>query len=259
MGILNLTPDSFHDGNKYNTLDRALNRVNDMLEEGANIIDMGAMSSRPGASIINTETEQTRLLPVLREVRKQFPDCILSVDTIYASTARVALDLGCSIINDISAGYYDERMLSTVAEYNAPYVAMHMRGTPENMGTVTDYKDLVPEIMDYFIERIFKATELGIKDIVLDPGFGFSKTVEQNFELLNRLEEFQILDSPVLVGISRKSMIWRTLSTDPAGALNGTTALHAAALLNGADILRVHDVRQAKEVCLLFKKLRASS
>jgi len=256
MGILNLTPDSFYDESRFTSTQKAIKQAVNMIEAGATFIDIGGMSSRPGAELISSKQELERILPTVRAIKKEIPSALISIDTIYANTANICLDAGVDMINDISAGKHDENMLATVAKYRVPYVAMHMKGTPQTMKQLTDYDDLLLEMVDYFIERSLACQKAGIIDIILDPGFGFAKTIEQNFELLKRFHEFSFLDFPQLVGVSRKSMIWKALSISANEALNGTTALNMIALQNGANILRVHDVKEAVECVKLFKKLK---
>ncbi|MUH34868.1 dihydropteroate synthase [Zobellia amurskyensis] len=255
MGILNCTPDSFYDGGKYINDHSILTQTEKMLKDGATFIDVGGYSSRPGAQHVTEEEEIKRMLPLTELLMKQFPEIILSIDTFRSKVASVCLDAGAAIINDISAGKLDDAMLTTVAKYHAPYIMMHMKGTPQTMQQQTDYDNLLVDIIKYFSERIAAAKALGIVDIIIDPGFGFAKTVEQNYEVLKKLRLFQNLDHPLLVGISRKSMIYKVLKTDAKSALNGTTALNMAALMNGANILRVHDVKEAYECVKLAEEL----
>jgi len=256
MGILNLTPDSFYDGGAYKDIDGVIKQTAKMLDEGATFIDVGAYSSRPGALDISIAEEEKRLIPVIKELVKTFPNIILSIDTFRASVAKKAIENGVAIINDISAGVLDDQMLKTVGELAVPYIMMHMRGTPQTMKTLTSYNDVTKEVVHYFSERIALSRKHNINDLIIDPGFGFAKTVEQNFELLSNLKVLQMLDIPVLAGVSRKSMIYKTLNTTPENALNGTTALHMVALSNGSKILRVHDVKEAVECIKLFTKLK---
>jgi dihydropteroate synthase len=248
MGILNITPDSFYDGGKFFSPDNALERVSAMVKDGADIIDVGAWSSRPGSKLISQDEELNRLLPVLDEIRLTHPDIILSVDTFRSEVARrVVNEFNVNIINDISAGGMDTKMFETIAELQVPYVMMHMKGTPETMQVEPFYENLFREIVKYFSERVDKLRLLGVNDIILDPGFGFGKTVEHNFELLARLDELKVFELPVLAGLSRKSMIYKTLETTQEHSLEGTVAANIIALKNGANILRVHDVKAAKE------------
>ncbi len=255
MGILNVTPDSFYDGNKFKDDRAILAHVEKMLTEGADFIDVGGYSTRPGAEEISIDEELKRTIPAVKLIAKNFPESLISVDTFRSSVAKEAVDAGAIMVNDISGGALDEKMFSTVASLNVPYVLMHIRGTPQTMTKETNYDNLIKDIIDYFHFKVFQLQNLGVKDIIIDPGFGFAKTAEQNFELLNKLDYFQILGRPILAGLSRKSMIWRTLNSDPEGALNGTTALNSIALMRGASILRVHDVREAKETVLLMQKI----
>ncbi|WP_207424085.1 dihydropteroate synthase [Desertivirga brevis] len=256
MGILNITPDSFYSGSRFTSIDTAVRRTEKMLEDGADIIDIGGYSSRPGATDISAEDEKSRLIPVIREISKRFPSAILSIDTFRAEVARAAINEGGHIINDISGGELDSEMFRTISELETPYVLMHMRGTPQDMKQHTNYEDIVREILQYFMIKATKLKEMGVKDIILDPGFGFAKTIEQNFRLVNNFEHFSILGIPVLAGISRKSMIWKTLGIKSDEALNGTTVLNTIALQKGADIVRVHDVKEAIEAAKLIEALK---
>ena len=256
MGILNVTPDSFYDGGKHKDEKSVLLATEHMLKEGATFIDVGAYSSRPNADFVSIEEELKRLLPIIEQLVKTFPDILISVDTFRSQVAKKAIETGASLINDISAGHLDENMLQIVSELKVPYIMMHMRGNPQSMQQRTDYNDLMNDIIFYFSEQIKKARSLGINDLILDPGFGFAKTKNQNFELLNQLELFRILDIPILVGVSRKSMIYKTLDVTAQHALNGTTALHMVALQKDAKILRVHDVKEAVECIKLDNALK---
>ncbi|PZX16386.1 dihydropteroate synthase [Breznakibacter xylanolyticus] len=256
MGIVNITPDSFHAPSRVNQQHDIVERVREMLHQGADIIDVGAYSSRPGADDITVEEEIARLDTALSVIRENFPDCIISIDTFRSAVATYAIDrYGVNIINDISGGMADEAMISAIAHQNVAYVLMHMQGSPQTMQQHTTYVDLMNDIMLFFARQLEKLTYAGIGDIIIDPGFGFSKNTEQNFELLNRLDEFCRLGYPVLAGLSRKSMIWKTLDITPADALNGTTALNSVALLKGAKILRVHDVAEARQCITLMQQL----
>ena len=257
MGILNVTPDSFFDGGKYKDEASVLNQVDKMLNEGATFIDVGAYSSRPGAKEVGEDTELKRITPIVSLIINKFPDVILSIDTFRNNVAKACIENGAAIVNDISAGLHDDNMLSTVAKLNVPYIMMHMRGTPKNMQQQTDYKDILKEVLFYFSERLSAAKALGVKDIIIDPGFGFAKNLEQNFELLKQMEVMSIIEHPLLAGISRKSMIYKTLDVTADQALNGTTALHMACLQKGAKILRVHDVKEAVECTKLYEQLNA--
>ncbi len=257
MGILNLTPDSFFDGNRYNTEKAAINRVGQMLEQGADIIDMGAFSSRPGAALVSYEEERRRLIPVLKAVKKQFPDVVVSIDTYRHQIAEEVVGEGAQIINDISGGNLDNDMFQTIAKLQVIYIMMHMKGTPENMQNQTDYTDVVADIKTFFRLKIKQLNDLEFDKIILDPGFGFGKTLEQNYEILNRLDEFQDLNYPILVGMSRKSMLYKLLGVTPDKALNATSVVNTIALLKGAKILRVHDVKQAVEIVNIVAKLKS--
>ncbi|WP_397362116.1 dihydropteroate synthase [Olleya sp. R77988] len=257
MGILNVTPDSFFDGGRYKDEVSILNQVNTMLKEGATFIDVGAYSSRPNAPFVSEDEELQRLLPIVKLLVKKFPNIILSIDTFRSKVAKQSIEAGAALINDISAGFLDKSMLQTIANLQVPFIMMHMRGTPETMQTLTNYDDLLKDINFYFSDRIAKARHLGIIDLILDPGFGFAKTLEQNFELLNQFELLNIADLPLLAGVSRKSMIYKTLNTTATEALNGTTALHMIALQKGAKILRVHDVKEANQCITLYNQLHA--
>lgn len=256
MGILNITPNSFYDGGKFQEDTIILNQVEKLLNEGATFIDIGAYSSKPNAEFVSEEEELQRILPVLQQIIKQFPEAIISIDTFRAEVAKQSVLNGAALINDISAGYLDEKMLPTIAELQVPYIMMHMKGNPQTMQSLTHYDDIVKEMIYYFSERIFEARKLGINDLIVDPGFGFAKTLEQNYEVMQKLDIFKQLELPVLVGISRKSMIYKLLETSAQEALNGTTFLNAIALEKGANILRVHDVKEAVECVKLFGMLR---
>jgi dihydropteroate synthase len=260
MGILNVTPDSFYDGGRYTTESAIISRVAAMMEEGADIIDIGAFSSRPGAAEISSDEEKARLLGALQIIRREFPGICMSVDTFRADLAERAVgDFGAGLVNDISAGSMDDRMLATVGKLKVPYIMMHMLGTPGKMPENPVYQDVTRDIMAYFADRVAAAKLTGILDIIIDPGFGFGKTVHQNFQLLKELSLFTFMGMPVLVGISRKSMIYKTLSIPKEDALNGTTILNTLALSNGARILRVHDVKQAVEAVKLFMIYNAAA
>lgn len=252
MGILNCTPNSFFDGGKFQTEKAVLEQVEKMIIDGADFIDIGAYSSKPNAEFVSESEEIERILPVLQAILKHFPEIIISIDTFRSNVAKECLLNGAAMINDISAGVLDDKMFSIIAAFNVPYIMMHMRGTPQNMTTLTNYEDVVKEIILYFSERINTARSYGISDIIVDPGFGFAKTVDQNFEVFQKLSLFQMLDLPLLVGISRKSMIYKTLNSTANEALNGTSVLNTMALTKGANILRVHDVKEAKECLTLF-------
>ncbi len=255
MGILNVTPNSFFDGGKYKNESEILSRVEKMSSEGATFIDVGAYSSKPSAEFVSEQEEISRIIPVLDLILKHFPETILSIDTFRAEVAKASIESGAAIINDISAGHLDEKMLETVAKYSVPYIMMHMKGTPQTMQTLTQYDDIVKEMLFYFSERIAKARSFGINDLITDPGFGFAKTVEQNYEVFQKLDLFNLLELPMLIGISRKSMIYKALNSNAEEALNGTTILNTIALTKGAKILRVHDVKEAMECVTLFNKI----
>jgi dihydropteroate synthase len=255
MGIVNLTPDSFFSDSRNKTAAEAVKRIEEMLESGADIIDIGAMSTRPGAKTISESEEWQRYEPVLEFIIKNFPDKIFSIDTFRSAIAKRAVkNYGVSIINDITGGEYDDKMFETVAECNVPYILMHMVGNSENMQNNVNYKSLLGDILFYFSKKTEELRLLGVSDIIIDPGFGFSKTVDQNYTLLNNLESFKILNLPILAGLSRKTMIWKYLNITPSDALNGTTVLNTIALSKGANILRVHDVKEAKQAVELFSK-----
>jgi dihydropteroate synthase len=255
MGILNATPDSFYNKGRDSDTDSLLHNAERMLEEGAAILDIGGTSTKPGSAISTPEEELARLLPAITGIMKRFPDAWLSVDTYHARVAKEAVEAGVSIINDVSSGSLDVEMLQTAAAMKVPYIAMHMQGTPETMQNAPQYEEVVTDVREYLRHVCDRAGELGITDIIIDPGFGFGKTTEHNFALLNNLHTFRMLGRPVLAGISRKSMICKPLRVSPENALNGTTALHVIALQQGASILRVHDVKEAMEVIKLFKHL----
>lgn len=252
MGILNLTPDSFYDGGSYKSDKQALSQVEKMLKEGATFIDIGGQSTRPTSTWLEPGEELQRILPVLDGIIKEFPEALISIDTFYAKVAKETVQHGAAIINDISAGNLDDAMFSTVAELQVPYIMMHMRGKPQTMQTLTQYDDLLRDILYYFSEKVNKARALGINDLIIDPGFGFSKTKAQNFKLLKELNLFKTLELPILMGVSHKSTIYKTLDIKPEEALNGTTALNMISLINGANILRVHEVKEALECVELF-------
>lgn len=256
MGILNITPDSFYDGGRHISKKKFIPHAEMMLRDGATFIDVGAYSSRPGAANISEEEELKRILPVVEMLMQEFPESLLSIDTFRSEVAEQCIAAGAAIVNDISGGSLDSKMLSTVAKLQVPYILMHMRGTPQDMKGLNEYKDLVQDILFYFSERTEQAREMGINDLIVDPGFGFSKNIQQNFELMSRLELFRNLDLPLLAGISRKSLIYKTFGTTPDEALNGTTVLNTIALLKGAHILRVHDVKEAVECAKLTGRLK---
>lgn len=255
MGILNVTPDSFFDGGKFKDEKSVLKHVEKMLLEGATFLDIGAYSSKPGADDVSEALELQRITPVIELVLKHFPSALVSVDTFRGKVAKECIERGASIINDISAGLQDDTLLDTVAELQVPYIMMHMRGKPKTMQRQTDYQHLIQDILFFFSQRLALVRELGINDVIIDPGFGFAKTLEQNYQLLQQMERLKILDLPILVGVSRKSMIYKLLETDASNALNGTSALHMVSLTKGANILRVHDVKEAVECVKLYEQL----
>ena len=254
MGIINLTTDSFYKQSRVQSTDDILLHAEKMLSDGADILDIGAQSTRPGSERISADDELKNLLPAIDLILKKFPASIISVDTYYAKVAKETVAAGASIINDISAGNMDEQMITTVGKLNVPYICMHMQGTPENMQHHPVYENLTRNVLDFFIAKIDECKTAGIKDVIIDPGFGFGKTINHNFELLKHLSVFKMLDKPILAGISRKSTIYKTLKIPVGESLNGTTVLNTLALQNGANILRVHDVREAKEAVILFQK-----
>ncbi len=259
MGILNITPDSFYANSRKQTEEEITSRVHQIIDEGASIIDIGAYSSRPNAENITPEEELKRLCFGLEIIRRIAPDAVISVDTFRAEVAEACVEeYGVAIINDIAAGEMDAKMFDTVARLNVPYIMMHMQGTPQNMQLTPHYENVVKEVFMYFAEKVDKLRSLGVKDIILDPGFGFGKTLEHNYELLNYLDDFKIFELPLLVGVSRKSMIYRLLGTTPDEALNGTSILNTIALMKGANILRVHDVKEAVEAVRIVKKMQSS-
>ena len=259
MGILNITPDSFYDGGIFNSEKKILNQVKKMINDGADIIDVGGYSSRPGAKQVKVEDEIKRVIPVIELIKKKFSKTIISIDTFRSEVAQKAIDSGASMVNDISAGELDSNMFKCVAQLNVPYILMHMKGNPGNMQNEPKYKNVVNDIIKNLSEKIFLARENGIMDIIIDPGFGFGKTLEHNYEILNDLLLFKELDCPIMVGVSRKSMIYNLLKNKPEDALNGTTCINTIAILSGANILRVHDVKEAKEVVQLTNFLKKTT
>ena len=255
MGIVNVTPDSFFDGGKLTNSDEIVVQVEKMLQDGATFIDLGGYSSKPGAEFVSETEELNRVVPIVKLLVEKFPDILLSIDTFRSEVAKQTVENGAAIINDISAGLLDEKMLETVAKLQVPYIMMHMKGTPKTMQSLANYDDLLKEMNFYFSERVAKARSFGLNDIIIDPGFGFAKTIEHNYELLQNLELLQFHELPILAGISRKSMIYKTLETSPEDALNGTTFLHAFCLQKGSNILRVHDVKEAVECVKLISRL----
>ena len=253
MGILNVTPDSFYDGGLHSNEMKLLEKAGHMLTDGATIIDVGGYSSRPGAKEVSEEEELNRVLPAVKAIMREYPDAYVSVDTFRASVAEAAVGEGAVMVNDISAGSLDDKMFDTIGKLKVAYILMHMRGNPQNMQVLTAYDNLLVEVIDFFQKKFNKLREHGVKDIIIDPGFGFAKTIDQNYDLLKHLNYFRLLNLPVLVGISRKSMIYNKLNTTSENALNGTTTLNAIALMNRVNILRVHDVSEALEAITLFK------
>ena len=256
MGVLNITPDSFYDGGRYKEEKAVLDQVDKMCTQGATFIDIGAYSSKPGAAEVSEAEEQKRLYPILQAILKRFPDALLSIDTFRSGIAKAAVEIGAAMINDISAGQLDPEMIPTVGKLGVPYVMMHMRSTPKDMQEHTHYDHFLQEILSYFSQKIDSAKKHQITDIIIDPGYGFAKTTQQNFELLRESQLLNTFGVPVLTGLSRKSMIYKTLNATAEEALNGTTALHMQALLNGSSLLRVHDVAAAKECILLYEALQ---
>jgi dihydropteroate synthase len=255
MGILNITPNSFYDGGKFVDENQILQQAEKMIIEGATFIDIGAYSSKPKSDFVSEKEEIDRILPVLNLVLNKFPETIISIDTFRSEVAKICIENGAAVINDISAGNLDDKMMEVVANHNVPFIMMHMRGNSQTMQSLTNYENIIKEILFYFSEKIAKARNLGISDLIIDPGFGFAKTLDQNFKILQKLELFQMLELPILAGISRKSMIYKTLETNAENALNGTTVLNTIALTKGAKILRVHDVKEAIECIKLHEKL----
>jgi len=259
MGVINVTPDSFFSASRNEHLADILRTAGEMLAAGADILDIGGMSSRPGAAIIPPAQEIQRVVPAIAAIKNRFPDAIVSVDTVHAEVARQAAAAGAGIVNDISAGRIDAEMYDAVAELGLPYVLMHMRGTPGNMQTRLDYENVVRDILDFFIQEVQRLREKGVKDVIIDPGFGFGKSIAQNYQLLKGLDLLQILEVPVLVGVSRKSMIYKLLGNTPEAALNGTSVVHLLALQHGARLLRVHDVAPAREVVTIWQMMEQTT
>ncbi|SMC62198.1 dihydropteroate synthase [Cellulophaga tyrosinoxydans] len=256
MGVLNLTPDSFYDGGKYKNQKEIITQVTQMISQGATFIDIGAYSSRPGAEHVSETEELRRMTPIVALLQKEFPEILLSIDTFRSKVAEECIEFGAALINDISAGNLDVNMMETIAKHKVPYIMMHMKGTPQNMQQNSHYNNLLTEVINYFSEKIEAARSKKIIDIILDPGFGFSKTTAQNYELMENLNILKNTNKPLLVGVSRKSMIYKILETDAKNALNGTTVLNTVALLKGANILRVHDVKEAVECVKLIQQLK---
>lgn len=252
MGIINATPDSFFGGSRFSEADEIVAKVEKMLNDGADLIDIGGQSTRPGSELISPDEEIKRVVPAIKAIIQKFPDTFISIDTFYSKVATAAVNSGAAIVNDISAGSMDKHMIETVAQLKAPYILMHMKGTPQTMQQNAVYENVNREVLDFFIAKTNELRKAGVLDIIIDPGFGFGKTIDHNFELLKNLSVFRMLDKPILVGISRKSTIYKTLGVNPDEALNGTSVLNTIALMNGASVLRVHDVKEAKEAVTLF-------
>ncbi len=257
MGIINVTPDSFYDGGKNNTIKTALTATEKHLNEGACFIDIGGYSSRPGADHIPVHTELSRVIPIIESIKKQFPECIMSIDTFRGEVAEKSIEAGAAIINDISAFNLDTKMVDVLVKYKVPYIMMHMKGNPQNMQQNIKYDNIIKDLITFFSKKIIYLNSLGISDIILDPGFGFSKTSEHNYKTLHELKDLMLLKCPILAGISRKSMIYKNLKTSPLKSINGTTALNMELLKNGANLLRVHDVKEAIECVQLHKLINA--
>lgn len=255
MGIINTTPDSFYQDSRFAGIDAVLQQAEKLINEGAAILDVGGQSTNPSSTPIDALEEERRVIPAINALSKRFPNTIISIDSYYATVAQKAVDAGAGIVNDIGGGFLDKEMIPTVAKLNVPYICMHMRGTPATMQQLASYQNITRELLDYFIAKIDECKQAGIKDIILDPGFGFAKTIAHNFELLKTLNVFGILGKPLLFGISRKATIYKTLNITASEALNGTTALNMIALTNGAHLLRVHDVKEALEAITLFEAL----
>ena len=255
MGIINITPDSFYAGSRLQIMDDILKQAEKMIKDGASFLDIGAQSTRPGSELLSADEELTRIGQAVAEIHRRFPETFISIDTFHSKVAAETVAAGASIINDVSAGLIDANMLSVVASLQVPYVCMHMKGTPQNMQQDIYYENIVTDVLDFFVERIDRCKKAGILDIIIDPGFGFGKTIAHNFTLLKNLAAFTILEKPVLLGISRKSTIYKTLETTADKALNGTTVLNTIGIMNGASILRVHDVKEAVEAVTLISKL----
>ncbi|MBI2730163.1 MAG: dihydropteroate synthase [Sphingobacteriales bacterium] len=252
MGILNITPDSFYEGSRLNNTTAILKKAEQMLSEGAVILDVGGQSTRPGSERISIDEELNRTIPAIESLLKEFPETILSIDTYQSKVAKEAVAAGASVVNDISSGDMDADMITVVSSLQVPFICMHVKGTPGSMQAAPQYVDVTMEVLDYFIKKTTRCKEAGIEDIIIDPGFGFGKTITHNFQLLKKMEVLKLLDKPILAGLSRKSTVYKTLGVTAAEALNGTTVLNTIALLNGANLLRVHDVKEAKESITLF-------
>ena len=255
MGIINATPDSFYGSSRFNGIDGIAAQAEKMLTDGADIIDIGGQSTRPASELISAEEEIKRVMPGIKAIAEKFPEAYISIDTFYSKVASAAINAGACIVNDISAGSMDNKMIETVAALKVPYILMHMKGTPQTMQQNANYENVTREVLDFFIAKTSELKKAGVLDIIIDPGFGFGKTIDHNFELLKNLSIFKILDKPVLAGVSRKSTIYKTLGINADEALNGTTVLNTIGLMNGASILRVHDVKEAKEAVTLFSAM----
>ena len=258
MGIINCTPDSFYKGSRLQEVDEIVMKAENMFLEGAQIIDLGGQSTRPGSELVGAKTELERVLPAIEQIMASIPHAILSIDTFYAEVALKSLEAGVCIVNDISSGLEDPEILSVAANFNAPYICMHMKGKPATMQNDPKYNNIIEEVIDFFIERIHYCTEKGVKDLIIDPGFGFGKTLEHNYTLLKGLSSLLMLSKPILVGMSRKSMIYKLLNIQPEDALNGSTIANTIALIKGASILRVHDVKAASEVITIHQKYKSA-
>lgn len=258
MGIINLTPDSFYSGSRFSQTEAILQKAGQMLAEGAAILDIGGQSTRPGSELLTADEEAKRILEPIAAIKDRYPDCIISVDTFYAKTAHAAVNAGATIVNDISGGAMDGDMLATVADLDVPYICMHMKGTPQTMQSEAVYKNITVEVLDYFIRQTERCAHAGIKDTIIDPGFGFAKTITHNFQLLRELSVLTMLGKPLLAGLSRKSSVYKTLGITPEESLNGTTVLNTLALHGGASILRVHDVKAAREAIRLFTAVQSA-
>lgn len=260
MGIINVTPDSFFDGGKYKTEKKVLKRAEEILAQGGSIIDIGAVSTQPGKEGISTKEEIDRLLPAVKAIKKEFPEAAVSIDTYRSWVAlKIIEDCGPCVVNDVTGGNFDDHMFETIGKLGVPYILMHMLGTPLKMQENPEYEDIIRDISMFFTERVKQLTKAGVKDVIIDPGFGFGKTLDHNYELLNRLDSFKVFQLPLLVGVSRKSMIYKLLATNPEEALNGTSVVNTLALIGGADILRVHDVREAVEAVRILNIVRSTS
>lgn len=255
MGIINATPDSFYEGSRFNEVKGIVAQAEKMLDDGADIIDIGGQSTRPGSELISAEQELERVIPSIKAIVEKFPNSFISIDTFYAKVAKAAVNAGASIVNDISAGSMDDKMIGTIAALKIPYILTHMKGTPQTMQQNAVYENVTRDVLDFFIAKTNELKKAGIIDIIIDPGFGFAKTIDHNFELLKNLSVFSMLDRPILIGVSRKSTIYKTLGINANDALNGTTVLNTVGLMNGASILRVHDVKEAKEAVTLFSAM----